>query len=368
MIDGVYFVPIRRTAKPTTWYVYAWRGGPRILKAAGDKKPTLGRAEVAAIATAHAERRGPDLSTLGGLLRELTIANGGAPEWQSLAASTRRVWSSYINRIEEKWGKTPLKLWDDRRMLGKVIAWRDSMAATPRAADLSTQVLGFVLEFARIRGRLESNVAAGVRSIYRPHGRAEIIWTADDIARFEASAIAMNRPRVADAIKLACLTGFRKADLVALTWDQVFEHSIARTAQKKSRGKRRRAVVPIVPELKRLLDKLRLLPRAPGVDNVLVSSLGRPWANLTTSVNAVRNHARIIEPADPELDLPERPKHLHDCRGTFVTHLCRQRLTDQEIADIVAWSPENVASIRRRYVDDAAIVVALGRRMAGEKL
>jgi hypothetical protein len=46
-----------------------------------------------------------------------------------------------------------------------------------------------------------------------------------------------------------------------------------------------------------------------------------------------------------------------------VTALCRAGLTDDEIANIVAWSPQNVAEIRRTYVDDAAVVVALSRRI-----
>jgi hypothetical protein len=62
-------------------------------------------------------------------------------------------------------------------------------------------------------------------------------------------------------------------------------------------------------------------------------------------------------------DEADRPKHLHDLRGTFVTALCRAGLTDDEIANIVAWSPQNVAEIRRTYVDDAAVVVALSRRI-----
>ena len=60
---------------------------------------------------------------------------------------------------------------------------------------------------------------------------------------------------------------------------------------------------------------------------------------------------------------PDRAKHLHDLRGTFVTHLCKAGLTDSQIAEVVAWSPQNVADIRRTYVDDAAVVVAIGKRL-----
>lgn len=364
MIEGVHFVRSARPGRPVRWYVYAWRGGPCILKAEGPKKPKLGKAELEAISAAIGDQRRPDTSKLEGVIRELRIVNGGAPEWKNLEQSTRTTWTTYLDRIEAKWGETPTRLWSDPRMTPKIVKWRDDHAATPRAADLGVQVLDFLLGFAKLRGHVTANVAAGIPTIYRPAGREEIIWTPDDLDRFAVAALQLNRPHAIDAVWLACLTGLRRADLVALTWDQVGEHAIMRTAQKKSRGKRRRAVVPIIPALRELLAELRTRHRAEGVNNVLVNSHGKPWGDLTNVVTLIRDHAGIVEPANEELHLPERAKHLHDCRGTFVTHLCRQRLTDREIADIVAWSEQNVASIRRRYVDDAAVIVALGRRIA----
>jgi hypothetical protein len=39
-------------------------------------------------------------------------------------------------------------------------------------------------------------------------------------------------------------------------------------------------------------------------------------------------------------------------------------LTDAEIASVMGWSPEQVGTIRRTYVDDARVVVAIGERIA----
>ena len=60
-----------------------------------------------------------------------------------------------------------------------------------------------------------------------------------------------------------------------------------------------------------------------------------------------------------------RKKHLHDVRGTFATKLIAQPagLSDQQVADMVAWSPQQVADIRRVYVDQARVVVAIGERI-----
>lgn len=62
-----------------------------------------------------------------------------------------------------------------------------------------------------------------------------------------------------------------------------------------------------------------------------------------------------------------KTKHLHDLRGTFATKLIMHGagLTDQEVADIMGWSPQQVADIRRVYVDQARVVVAIGRRIRG---
>jgi hypothetical protein len=50
--------------------------------------------------------------------------------------------------------------------------------------------------------------------------------------------------------------------------------------------------------------------------------------------------------------------------GTALTHLCRAGLTDAQIADITAWSLQNVGDIRQAYVDDAAVIVAIGQRLS----
>jgi integrase len=197
------------------------------------------------------------------------------------------------------------------------------------------------------------------------------VWTEADIDRFRQAATDRNLPHLVDAIELAALTGFRRADLVSATFDEVGEHAIVRTALKKSRGRRRRAAVPLLPETKELLARLRSRERQEGVQTLLVNSLGRPWGSpvsLGDRFHSVRDAAGIMEPGDPSLGTSARPKHLHDLRGTFVTRLCRAQLTDEEIASIVAWSPQNVAEIRRRYVDDAAVVVAIGQRLSTANL
>lgn len=370
MIKGIHFVRIAATkSQPVRWYVYAWRGGPRIMVSAGPARPTLDRAALAAYAAATEAAKQVQPDMLASLIRQWcgnpAKPETASPEWRRLAPTTREVWGLALDKIEERWGLLPIQLWNDARMVAKVVEWRDSRAATPRAADMGVTVLAQLLEFARLRAQVTINVAAGVPQIYETEGRADIIWSDDDVDRFMLAALQLNRPHVIDGLWLALLTGMRRSDLVALTWAEVGEHAIVRTARKKSRGRRRRAVIPFIPETVQLLNELRGRDRAADVDTVLVNSLGRPWtpASFGQAFHEVRDRAGIVHPGSAEFRTADRPKHLHDCRGTFVTKLCRCGLTDREIADIVAWSPENVATIRRAYVDDAAVVVALSERI-----
>lgn len=364
MTIGVHYVRAKGS-DGHRWYVYAWRGGPRIAVIDGGPKPRLSREHQAAVKEARARATTTD-ETIGGLVLDWRRS----PEWEALAQSTKNTWSTWTGRIESKWGKTPLEVWNDPRMVGKVIAWRDSHADTPRSADEGVKVLSRLLEWGRLRARIRINVAAGLPALYRGADRSTIIWTEEDMDRFCRSAMMLGLPQVIDVLYLGALTGFRRADLAAVKFSEVFDHAIIRTALKKSRGRRRRATIPILPELSALIEELRGRARKPDVDTLLVNSFGRPWGSpisLGDRFQEVRDHAGIAEPANEELGLPERPKHLHDLRGTFVTHLCRARLTDEEIAGIVAWSPQNVAEIRRRYVDDASVVVAIGRRISGQQ-
>nr|WP_250893635.1 tyrosine-type recombinase/integrase [Croceibacterium selenioxidans] len=242
-------------------------------------------------------------------------------------------------------------------MKSKVFDWRDSRKDTPRAADIGVTVLRALLKFGVQRGRLSTNVAADISSLYRNGQRAEIIWLPDDLRRFaEAANQAVN-----DAVRLACLTGLRCADLADLRWSEIGEKAIIRVASKVSRGKRRRATVTVTPQLSELLTELRSRKRKPDVDTVLVTSDGRRWSSdgLGKRVGEAATKAGIVH-------TDGRRKHLHDCRGTCATQLMLDGATDQDIARVLAWSPERVASIRMVYIDQARTVVALADRLAAK--
>lgn len=366
-MKGVHFVRYLRRNGRSRWYVYAWRGGPVIGHFDCERKPSLSSREWKLVIKALEERRGVDPTTLMSLIREWRTGDAdrpSSPEWTALAPGTKRTWGSALDLIEKKWGSLPLEVFNDPRMAGKIVAWRDTRVATPRAADIGITVLRSLLEFGRLRGRLAINVASNIPTLYRNGQRAAIVWTADDMDRFAAVAKERDKIHVLDGLRLAALTGLRREDIVTLTWAEVGEHAIEKVALKRSKGKRRRVTMPRIPALDALLEELRTRFRKEGVSTVLVNSFGEPWSGdgFGGSFNRVRDEAGI-EFVDEETD-ERRRKHLHDVRGTFCTRLLTETdLSDREIADIMGWSPDKVASIRRVYVDQSSVVRAIGARI-----
>ena len=375
-VEGVQIVRMKYADKPVRWYIYAWRGGPCIRTVVGGEKPVLTQEDVVKIAEAYEAAKPVNKGDLRALVA--AYRSDLNPDWGKLAPSTRKLWSDCLDKILLKWGDVPLRLWNDQRMVTQVVKWRDSMMATPRAADNRIACLYRLLEYGRLRAQVTVNVAAGIPTIYQGGQRAEVIWTDDDFAHF----LAVAQTPVSDAVRLAALTGLRRADLVALKWSDIGEFAIQVTAQKKSAGKRRRVRMPIIPGLRELLDELKTRPRKAGVETVLVTTHGTGWTatGLNSSVQTTRSYAREETGKDAkgkpiykyhlaftDEDGKAQWKRLHDIRGTFATKLMTipgARLTDKEIAELMGWSEQQVSEIRRRYVDDAAIVVALGKRLA----
>lgn len=376
---GVHIVKAARPGKPIRWYIYAWRGGPKIRVAEQPGRPALTREDIAAIAAAQARDEAPK-DTIHGL----STAWQNSRVWKGYAASTRELWGDCAGRIEDKWGKVPLRLFGDPRMTPKIVKWRDEMADNngPRTADEHVKVLSLMLAWGAERGLVACNPAAPVKRLWKGGNREEIIWTEADCAAFDAIEIVTKEGRrpipqwLVDARRLAEFTGLRRADLCALKWSEISDTHIGRTAAKKSQGKRRRTVMPIVPGLRALLDELKTRYRRPGVETVLVGAKGGALNPPTLTaqfctMRALANDGTGIWHRSEYEDEPDKAKHLHDLRGTFATKLMTLpggSLTDDQIAMIMGWTTAQVAAIRKRYVDEAAIVVAIGKRIAEASL
>lgn len=358
MPAGLHIVRKLRKGKPVLWYVYAWRGGPCISKSEG-ARPKI----TAALTDAAAEKRRNDQraadDTLAGLIaayRSPTTA-----EWNRLAASTKATWNTWLGRIHDRFGDTPLEALTDRRMRGDILEWRDKWAHQPRSADMAMQAFSRLLSWGVDRGKLSVNIAAGVEQLYEAD-RSDIIWEAGHFEAFTPHASV----EVNEGVDLAACTGLRRGDLVNLPWTAVGAHAIIwKTA--KSRG-RNNIVIPLLPETRALFDRIKARhaaemearpanKRREMPATVLSNSKWRSWT--ASGFGSRFNDAKLASKVDV---------HLHDLRGTFATRCMIAGLTDQQIADILGWSTKDVSQIRMKYVDQARVVIAIGERIAAASM
>lgn len=310
-------------AKGRTYY-YAWRGGPAV-------KGIPGTPEFhAAYNEAAASHRAPDQKKF----RSVVALYKASPAYQGLAASTRRNWSSWLDRISDHFGDLSIAQFGRTEKIRPfIIKWRAKYADKPRTADYGMQVLSRVLAHCvDPLGKIPSNPCEGIRQIYSG-SRAEIIWTEADIEHLKKTC----SPEIAHAVDLAAHTGLRLGDLLRLCWTHVGDDAIiVRTSKTKSE-----AIIPLYDALR---DVLARIPRRSPV--VLTNSKNRPWSGFGAS------YTKAKAKAWPKgIDL-----HFHDLRGTAATKFYLAGLSEREIGEIMGWEEESVRKIIRRYVDRQAAV------------
>lgn len=361
-IKGLHKASVRIANGDIKVYWYAWKGGPRLPD--DRNSPAFAAAYQAAV---RARKDAPIQGTLAGIVSTYK----SSPEFSGLAKSTRAEWSRYLDLISENRsalsiGALPTESLTDFRVKTHLFAWRDQWSNTPRKADYSLQVLSAVLTWAVNRGIVGTNILSGHGTLYKAN-RAAVIWTDDEIARFVAAAPS---PEVGFIVRLACLTGLRRADLLRLEWTDVGEVAIS-IEPEKSRNRRRpkKVTIPLLDETLTLLKEIRdqqakrwqeladaaarkrlIAPARPLT--VLSSTRALPW-----SKNGAE-HQIIDTKHKAGID-----KHLHDCRGTFATRLRLDGATNLEIAAVLGWEEQRVERLLAIYVDNNRVVDALAERL-----
>lgn len=335
-LRGLFWTSKDRKAGKVFYY-YAWRGGPLLLKSPrklDHATPELLAAYNQAIAS---RRRGID-GMMAGLIRDYRES----PEYARLAPRTKADYLTWLDRIAERFGDLPLEAADERGVVKHFLAWRDEWRHSPRQADQAIATLRMLLAWGKVRGRLDFNRAEGIGKLYSAD-KSQGIWTDAEITKAAQAA----SPEVSAAIRLAGWIGLRLGDLIDLRWDQVHDGYIDRPTN-KSRGKRL-ARVPLTPEATAILRELaRVGP------TVLVNSRGQKWTahGLSHAITDAARSAGVLLTT-------------HDLRRTCATRLARLGFSDQEVADMMGWTPDSVQQLRRVYVDrDAVIMSAIERLKA----
>jgi integrase len=322
------------TAKGRTYW-YAWRGGPRLRGGPGTAE------FVASYREAHESLRAPDTSRF----RFLVAQYKASSEYEKLAASTKRNWTPWLDRVGDYFGDLQVAQFDRPEKIRPVIRqWRNRWADKPRTADYGLQVLSRVLSYAvDPLGRLAGNPCEGIKQLYSGD-RSESIWTDAEVAQLKKTC----STEIAHAVDLASHTGLRLGDLLRLSWSHVGEDTIT-IATGKSR-QYREAIIPLYDALRNVLASI---PKRS--TTVLTNSRRRPWT--TDGFGSSFNKAKI------DADLANSDLHFHDLRGTAATRFYTAGLSERVIAEIMGWEEEHVARIIRRYVGRSAATKAIIKQL-----
>lgn len=322
-LKGVHVVRSRGNAGVREYH-YAWRGGPRLKGAPGSPE------YIASYRDAHAQRTAP----VKGTMRELLTAYRASPDFKGLGEHTQRAYRKHLDAIEAKWGTMPLAAVNDPQVRRAFLKWRDSMAATPRTADMAVGVLKTLLAYGVEHVLITANHAEKMRRLHRVN-KADAIWTDDDFAALKAHA----SPEIWQAVQLAAHTGLRQSDLIKLAWNHERDGAFGYLTSK--RGKY--VTVPITAECRALLAEI---PRR-GPVILTTAKTKRPWTadGLRASFAQAKKDAGV-------------KRTFHDLRRNAATRLCAAGLDSAQVAAIMGWSEEDVEAMKRKYVSRAAVVKA----------
>lgn len=359
---------VRERKDKVVIYWHAFRGGPKIgqfqgaTRALAEAAETLGAAKLAEQYAAARSTEVPKDHVAGLVVAYRADAVDG---FLSLSASTQASWGPWLDTIRDYFGTLPVAGLKAKGMRGQIIAWRNSYAATPRKADMGMQVLRRVLNWSVDQELAEVNPALKIADIYDNDRSGEIVEPGEMAAILVAVTPPMQR-----WIRLAAATGLRRGDLRRLRWTDINDTSIE-MATGKSKG-RKRIIVPLLPEAVEVLKECRQAERARcdalrarkltpfESPFVMTTRAGKQWSK----DGPTGMWCKACEAAQPPID-----KHLHDLRGTFATRImiADPSMSDDQIGDILGWEGDDVAKIRRRYVDRDRLARALVERLTAKR-
>lgn len=194
------------------------------------KRRTLGRTTLMTVDDARA--RCLDIQSGGAVAQEPIMAvplfrDFVAGVWKSECyerqkpSSRRRVNSSLTNQLLPVFGGVPVDRIDRR----SIHVWFDRYSATaPGGANRTLDVLGQIMNHAKVHGYIETNPASGIRrnpkrKFNRFLSRTEISRLHEELDRCVAQTPA--RAAQADIIRLLACTGCRFSEIRTLTWQEV---------------------------------------------------------------------------------------------------------------------------------------------------
>lgn len=255
--------------------------------------------------------------------------------FKRLARDTQRVRRSHLDRFCAKNGDVPYKM-IDTRSLRKV---QDAMSDRPEAANRLIIALRQVYDFAVDYGYMDRNPAKGVPKIntgsegHRP-------WTEAEQRKFEAFHAVGTIPRLVYSLLLH--TGARISDVAVLGRQHEKDGWLTFTQRKDHVRNPRTVQIPIIPELRQIIDA------SPTGDLAyVVSNRGTPYVKEGLG-NMFRKWCR--QAGLPEKGPGEMGCCAHGLRKTMAIRLAESGATEQEA---MAWLGHETSTMANHYARKA---------------
>lgn len=266
-----------------------------------------------------------------------------SPEFAKLKPLTQRDYNRHLTKIQAKFGKLRLGVFDLQQISREFYEWRDELAkASPRQADYTIAVLKALLEWGTKRGYLKTNRAAGIESVYRAD-RSEKTWTEEQ----EEAFMAVASPSFRLGFLLASEAGLSPEDIYLLPKSAIRGNLIV-----SKRGKTGVPfAVPISPRLREALDE------SLETDSLLVLAKedGRPFDK---KGNGFRSGFRKTR---EKAEVEDRTHK--DLRGTFMTRRRIMGWTAEEVALCVGHPIAGELGAQSAYIDRTPVAVANAQRL-----
>jgi integrase len=260
-----------------------------------------------------------------GTFTALIEAYRNSPEWNELAAASRRDYARYLDHIDGAWGRLQVAGVEPRH----VLALRDAKAATPAAANFLIRTLSALISWGVPRGFRVDNPCRHVRKLRIGEGYAP--WTWEHIAHFREH---VSRPELWWATALALYSGQRQHDDLTMLWNDCAD-GLMSVVQEKT-GKK--LWISMHRDLRVLVTHI---PRR--ATTILTNTRGLPWTSNGFRASWTKELARpVMEP------IREAGLVFHGLRKSAVVFLLEAGCTDAEVSAITGQSRQMVEHYARQ--------------------
>lgn len=254
---------------------------------------------------------GPVTGTLSWLIQRYM----SSPEWDQLAATTKRNQRSILGAVDKVSGNEPFRLVSK----AAIMAGRDRRRATPAAANEFVKVLGRLFSWAMERDLVATNPTAGVKPLKRENEETGFhAWTEEELARFEARWAVGTRERL--AFDLLLYSGLRRGDALKLGRQHVRDGVFTLRTEKTG-------VVVSAPILEPLAASIEASPT--GDLAFLVMQNGEPWGNKESFAFWFRGACRAAG----------APGSAHGLRKAGARRAAEAGATEMHLNAVFGWKP-----------------------------